>query len=159
MISAETVTRFVEDTSSPTDDERMRNRAPWYARAIGVPLILFGVLNGVGFFLLPPDQWGTSREIVMNVAGILLTVVGGSGLLFSRRWGWGLALVATVLLLGTGVLAVIPPPDVAFPADNMIALVVLILPSLAGSAALLAPATLRWVRKRPSEREAVVAGA
>ena len=136
----------------------MSERAPWYARMVGVPLGLFGVGNGIGYFLLPPDQLGSSTSIALNIGGSLVAIIAGIGLIASRRWGWAVALAATLLILGTGLVAFLAPPDVAFPGADLTALAFLVLPSLAGLAALLAPPTLRWVARRAAPRSAPTAG-
>src|SRR4051794_21725675 len=127
----------------------MSEKAPWYARMIGIPLVLFAVSNGIGFVLLPRDQLGSSRDIALNVLGSFVAVTAGVGLLMSRRWGWGLALAASFVILGTGLVGTFASPDIAFPGAELTALVFLVLPSLAGLAALLAPPTRRWVLKQP----------
>src|SRR4051794_6831211 len=77
----------------------MSEKAPWYARMIGVPLVLFAVSNGIGFVLLARDQLGSSRDIALNVVGSLVAITAGVGLLMSRRGGWGLAFAATLVIL------------------------------------------------------------
>jgi hypothetical protein len=52
----------------------MKSRAPWYARWIGVPLILFAVLDVIGFFSLPSSEWGSTRDIALNVSGSILSL-------------------------------------------------------------------------------------
>ena len=125
-----------------------RQKAPWFVRLIGLAFVAFGVLNVVGFFLLPSDQRGHARDVVLNVAGIALVFTAGIGVLLSRRWGWLVSLAAGLVVLVTGLIAFLAPPDVAFPGADPIALVVLVLPSLAVLAGLLSPQTLRWVRNR-----------
>jgi hypothetical protein len=65
------------------DLDMTRSKAPWHTRAIGFVLLGFGLLNGLGFVFLPPDQWGTSREIAFNVVGTLLVLVAGAGVVMS----------------------------------------------------------------------------
>jgi hypothetical protein len=125
-----------------------RWKPPGYVRLIGIALLVFGLLNVVGFLLLPPDQWGSARDIAFNIAGITLVLSAGVGILMSRRWGWLLALVAALTVLTTGLTALLAPPDIAFPGADPIALVILVLPSIAMLVGLLSPPTLRWVRGR-----------
>jgi hypothetical protein len=126
---------------------------------VGIYLVAIGFLGVAGLlttgFLVATDEIFPPRdrsvsvvELVLSAGGTLFFLAAGVGILASRRWGWGLALVACLFLFALGLLTMFGPADIAYPGAQPISLVLLVIPALIGLAGLLAPATQRWMVRR-----------
>jgi hypothetical protein len=134
-------------------------RAPWYVRLVGWVLSAFGAVNLVALAaklpvlgIVGPPAW-----IEALLFGVL-PLVGGIGTIASRQWGWIASLVSVTagFVFGMAVwvfegMAVWVFEGVVSPGSGgadmeWTWLTFVVLPGLAMLGALLAPATLRWLR-------------
>jgi hypothetical protein len=141
----------LETVNERTDDCLVELRAPWYVRLVGWILAAFGAVNLAALAAALPMVLVVGPSAVLEVSLFaVLPLVGGIGAIASRRWGWIVSLVAVmagflfgmVLWLFEGVVS----PATQGTEVEWTWLTFLVLPGLAMLGALLAPATLRWLR-------------
>jgi hypothetical protein len=145
----------LEASSERADDELVESRAPWYVRLVGWILAAFGGVNVAALAWAMPALFALGRPdvlIAVLVVGVV-PLVGGIGTIASRRWGWVVSFVAVTvaILFGIaawafeGVASVVSPTAEGLDFE-WTWLTFLVLPGLAMLGALLAPATIRWLR-------------
>ena len=126
----------------------MERRAPWFSRMIGVPLLAFGIVEGVGLLITPHVGTMPKGVLAMSILRASACVIGGAGILFSRRRTWPVALLATFLILATGVVSSlgtrVPSLDGSPDGFDTSAIAILVLPSICVLVGLLVPSTRRW---------------
>jgi hypothetical protein len=141
----------LETVNERTDDCLVELRAPWYVRLVGWILAAFGAVNLAALAAALPVVLVVGPSAVLEVSLFaVLPLVGGIGAIASRRWGWIVSLVAVmagslfgmVLWFFEGVVS----PATQGTEVEWTWLTFLVLPCLAMLGALLAPATLRWLR-------------
>jgi hypothetical protein len=129
----------------------MQSRAPWYARLVGWILVAFGTLNLAGFVVSMADSLDvTGAEAALYGALTVLPLAGGVGMIRSQSWGWIVAVlgIAAWITFGLTDYTRKPPsfPGVQAVEPDPTTVVLVVLPALAMLGALLAPATIRWLR-------------
>jgi hypothetical protein len=134
-------------------------RAPWYVRLVGWILSAFGAMNLVALAATLPvvAVIGSPAWIEVLLLGVF-PLVGGIGAILSRRWGWIASLVAVTAGFVFGMAVWVFEGLVGWVFEGVVSpgtggaelewtwLTFLVLPGLAMLCALLAPATLRWLR-------------
>jgi hypothetical protein len=136
----------------------MDHRAPWYVRLVGWILAAFGAVNLAALAVALPMVLVVGPSALIEVLLFaVLPLVGGIGAIASRRWGWIVSLVAVMAGFVVGMagfvfgMVVWVFEGVVSPATEgadveWTWLTFLVLPGMAMLGALLAPATLRWLR-------------
>jgi hypothetical protein len=123
----------------------MDETPPGYLRAAGVVLALWGIGGTLlDYSVLPPGS--VTRQ---DVAIGLVVGISGLGLATGQRWSWFLSLAWALGGVVVGWLTILQGFDITQPGSIPIAIVFLITPSLLLLAALCAPRSWRWLRKRP----------
>ena len=126
-------------------------RAPWYVRLVGWILAAFGVVNVTALVWVLPALFAVGADVLIAIVVFgVVPLVGGIGTIASRRWGWVVSLVAVTLVILFGIASRAFQGVVSTTAEGLDVgwtwLTFLVLPALAMLGALLAPATLRWLR-------------
>ena len=135
------------------DDGLVELRAPWYVRLVGMILVAFGGVNVAALIWAMPAPTGVGPDVLIAVAVLgVVPLVGGIGTIASRRWGWIVSLAAVTMGILFGIAAWAFHGVVSATAEGLAVewkwLTFLVLPALAMLGALLAPATIRWLRAR-----------
>jgi hypothetical protein len=98
----------------------------------------------------PPVEGAEARPgVLVEILGYaVLPLVGGVGMIASRKWGWTVSLVAAAagILFGVAMWFFSLLPDADAEDIEWTWLTFLALPAAAALAALLAPATIQWLR-------------
>jgi hypothetical protein len=137
------------------DNGLMEFPAPWYLRLVGWILAAFGGVNVAALVWASPALFGVGPIVLLEVLVLgVVPLAGGIGTITSRRWGWFVSFVAVTvaILFGIaawvfeGVASVVSPSAVGLDVE-WTWLTFLVLPAFAMLGALLAPATLRWLRR------------
>lgn len=141
----------LEAGSERADDGLVELRAPWYVRLVGWILAAFGVVNVTALVWVLPALFAVGADVLIAIIVLgVVPLVGGIGTIASRRWGWVVSLVAVTLGILFGIASWAFQGVVSTAAEGLDVewtwLTFLVLPALAMLGALLAPATLRWLR-------------
>jgi hypothetical protein len=148
----------LESGAERADDGLVMFPAPWYVRLVGWILAAFGAFHLAGFVWASPALLGVDPFVLTAVVLFgVVPLVGGIGTIASRRWGWIMSFVALTvgILFGIaawvfeGVASIVSPTAEGLEL-GWTWLTFLVLPGLAMLGALLAPATLRWLRTPPT---------
>lgn len=65
-------------------------------------------------------------------------------------------MVISVAMLGVGLMSLAGPGGIAFPGAAIVTVYVLVIPGACLLAALVTPATIRWLRRRPTTKPSVM---
>jgi len=120
---------------------------------VGGAFLCLGLMGIPAAFLPRGGLVDLGRGPMITDIGVSVVLLSsGWGLLLRHRWAWALALVISVAMLGVGLLVLAGPGDIAFPGAAVVTFYVLVLPGAGLLAALVTPATIRWLRRRPTSR-------
>ncbi len=128
-------------------DLSSETRPPWYLKVIGGLLVGMGALTLVGLVAAPPQD-RTGNALALNVAIILLLLIGGVGLVIGVRWAWFVVLVTALAGFGLGVTSMTGPGDITVPGEVIVSLFILVIPSALMAIALFTPRSISWLRDR-----------